>query len=88
MRPEEAKANNMLLENVKVAVVNPFAPLDSATFLEKGAKLQKMIDDAKIKFIMGVIDDKGWKATIEQWRKDGGDKMIEEYKAEYAKLKK
>ncbi|NHN29710.1 extracellular solute-binding protein [Paenibacillus agricola] len=88
MRAEEAKANKMLLDNEKVAVVNPFAPLDSATYLEKGAKLQKGIDDAKIKFIMGVIDDKGWKAAIEQWRKDGGDKMIEEYKAEYAKLKK
>ncbi|MEK3916723.1 extracellular solute-binding protein [Paenibacillus sp. FSL H7-0331] len=88
MRAEEVKANKMLLDNEKVAIVNPFAPLDSATFMEKGAKLAKMIDDAKIKYIMGVIDEAGWKAVIEQWRKDGGDKMIAEYKAEYAKLKK
>lgn len=88
MRAEEAKANGMLVDNAKVAVVNPFAPLDSPTFLEKGAKLQKMIDDARIKYIMGIIDEAGWKAVIEQWRKEGGAKMIEEYKAEYAKLKK
>lgn len=88
MRPEEIKGFRMVQEAEKVAVLNPFAPLDSKTYLEKGAKLQKMIDDAKIKYIMGNIDEKGWKDTVEQWGKEGGDLLAEEFKAEYAKLKK
>jgi putative aldouronate transport system substrate-binding protein len=88
LRPEVIKGNQMVAEAEKFAVTNPFTALDSKTYLEKGAKMQQMINDARIKFIMGVIDEKAWKDTIEQWRKDGGDKMIEEYKAEYAKLKK
>jgi hypothetical protein len=36
---------------------------------------------------MGTIDMAGWKKAVAQWRKLGGDKIIQEYGEEYAKLK-
>ncbi len=79
------KYKAMVKENASLALANPARPLVSPTHMEKGGELDKMIADNRIKFIMGVIDEKGWKAAIESWRKAGGDKVIDEYTAEYKK---
>ncbi len=76
------------LENEKYIVVNPALTLDSATISEKGKELDQMITDAETKFIMGKIDEAGWKAEIQKWRTAGGDKVIQEFKESYAKAKK
>ena len=47
-----------------------------------------MMTDAETKFIMGKIDEAGWKAEIEKWKKAGGDKLMQEYKEAYEKIKK
>lgn len=57
--------------------------LISDTQSEKGATLDKMIFDGTIKYILGSSDINEWNKTVEQWRKDGGDKIIDEYTKQY-----
>lgn len=44
--------------------------------------------DAKNRFIMGDYDEAVWKRGVKNWRKAGGDLMIQEYEEPYEKLKK
>jgi len=67
-------------------VTNPALTLDSETFAERGKELETMIADAQTKFIMGQIDDAGWKADVEAWKKAGGERMMREYEASYRLL--
>jgi putative aldouronate transport system substrate-binding protein len=50
--------------------------------------VRKIIDDATFKFISGSIDENAFKAEVEKWKKQGGDKIIEEINASNAKVKK
>jgi putative aldouronate transport system substrate-binding protein len=82
------KNNKIVSDNDKYAVPNPALTLASVTYTERGSELELQITDAETKFIMGKIDDAGWKAEVEKWKKNGGDKMMEEFKASYLKSKK
>ncbi len=84
---DRIKVNRMYIENEPYVIHNPAEPLISDTYTEKGSELDKIIEDAKTKYIMGAIDMAGWKKAVAQWRKLGGDKIIQEYGEEYAKLK-
>jgi putative aldouronate transport system substrate-binding protein len=75
-------------KNASIAVANPLQSYVSDTYSEKGSELDKIIEDARIKFIMGEIDEAGFDAAVAKWKKDGGDKIIEEYTAAYNKTKK
>ncbi|MNT98057.1 Lipoprotein LipO precursor [compost metagenome] len=67
---------------------NPALTLTSAIYSERGSELDTMMSDAATKYIMGKIDDAGWQAEVEKWRKAGGDTLIKEYEAAYAKTGK
>jgi putative aldouronate transport system substrate-binding protein len=71
----------------KIAVPNPTVPLQSPTQSKLGAQLDKIWQDAQIKFIMGASNENEYKQSIEQWRKQGGDKIIAEFSDDYAKSK-
>ncbi|WP_284642461.1 extracellular solute-binding protein [Paenibacillus silviterrae] len=75
-------------ENAKIAIENPVNAFISDTYSEKGKELDKLIADARTKFIMGAIDENAWKKVTEQWMQNGGSKIIEEYTAEYNKAAK
>jgi putative aldouronate transport system substrate-binding protein len=75
-------------ENEQYIVPNPAHTLLSATYSERGKELEQMITDAQTKFIMGKIDEAGWQAEIEKWKKAGGDKLMQEYKEANEKSKK
>lgn len=79
------KYGKMIRDNEAIAVNNPSNPLDSNTQTTKGSELKQIIDDSRTKFVLGKLDEAGWKQAIEQWRKAGGDKVIEEFSAQYAK---
>ena len=57
--------------------------LQSETYNSTGAQLKQIMDDARIQYIVGSIDEAGWEAAISNWRTMGGDKMIEEINAIY-----
>ncbi|RCW48908.1 extracellular solute-binding protein [Paenibacillus prosopidis] len=84
----QAKGWRVVADNLENAVPNLALTLNSKTYLEKGGELDTLIRDAQTKFIMGKIDEAGWQAEVDNWKKAGGGKVIEEYSAEYAKQKK
>lgn len=86
--PIVRKYKQMFKDNASIAVANPAESFQSAALAEKGSEITKIIQDARIKFIMGTIDEAGWNQALEQWKRSGGDKVIEEYTAQYLKLKK
>jgi putative aldouronate transport system substrate-binding protein len=86
--PLMEKYNKMIADNESVAVNNPSNPLVSDTQTTKGNELTLIIEDARIKFVLGKLDEAGWKQAVDQWRKAGGDKVIEEYNAQYANVGK
>lgn len=78
----------MMKENEAIAVSNPVEPLISQTAVEKGTELNKIITDARVKFIMGTLDEDGFNKEVEKWRSQGGDQMIKDYTELYAKQAK
>ncbi|MDF2964083.1 MAG: hypothetical protein K0S39_5818 [Paenibacillus sp.] len=64
-------------------IVNPAAAYNSPTYDQKRTQLDKIINDARVKYIMGEMDEKGWKQALESWQKAGGDKVLEELNKEY-----
>lgn len=80
--------DNVWKENAKIAIENPVNAFISDTASEKGKELDKLIEDARTKFIMGALDENGWNKVVEQWKQNGGSKVIEEYTAEYNKSAK
>lgn len=85
--PEKEFANELIRENDAFAVLNPALLLDSATFNEVGTELEKLITDATFKYIMGQIDEAGFDSAVAEWRRQGGDKIVAEYEADYASMK-
>ncbi|MNC31157.1 Lipoprotein LipO precursor [compost metagenome] len=75
-------------ENEQYAIPNPALTLDSPTYAERGKELDQQIADAQTLYIMGKIDDEGWKAEVQRWRSAGGDRVAQEYKEAYKRVKK
>lgn len=84
----EKLTTKLFQDNATIAVANPAAPFISNTEVEKGKELSKIIEDATVKFVMGSIDEAGWKQAVDKWAQAGGSKVIEEINAEYAKVSK
>ncbi|MBO9606392.1 MAG: hypothetical protein J7639_10595 [Paenibacillaceae bacterium] len=63
-------------------VQNPIKPFVAKTIVDN-----KIIDDARIKYIMGELDEKGWNEAIQKWRISNGDKLINDYNEQYTKTK-
>ncbi|WP_144027912.1 extracellular solute-binding protein [Paenibacillus sp. 32352] len=85
--PLRAKALEVMKENEKIAVHNPGEPFTTPTYTQKGTQLDQIVDDARTKFIVGKIDEAGFKAEMELWKKNGGDDYIKEMNELYAKSK-
>jgi len=86
--PSVAKFQKLTEDNEKYAVPNPALSLISKTYMEKGKQLDQIMTDARTKFIMGELDEKGFDDAVATWKKNGGDQVISEYKAEYEKINK
>ncbi|MBD0381847.1 extracellular solute-binding protein [Paenibacillus sedimenti] len=83
--PIEQKIDKLFADNNKIGVVDLSASLLSDTNTQKGADLKKAVTDAQVKYVLGELDDKGWEAAVAKWRSGGGDKIIEEFTADYNK---
>jgi len=75
-----------MAENEQLAVHDPTLTLISETYNKIGEQLNTIINDAIAKFVMGEIDEEGWKKEIERWRQEGGDQVAKEYEEQYANI--
>ncbi len=72
-------------ENGDYAVMDPSLPLISTMYIEKGSQLDKINKDAIMKYIMGELDKQGFENQIKKWHDNGGNAIISEFEAGYAK---
>jgi putative aldouronate transport system substrate-binding protein len=56
-------------------------------YAQVGQQLDNIIGDARIQYIVGQIDDAGFDAAIELWKKTGGDDYIREINELYKAAK-
>lgn len=75
-------------ENEQIVISNPAETFYSKTYALRAPQLDTIIEDAKIKYIYGEIDDNGFMAALELWKKSGGNDYINEINEEYQKYKK
>ena len=87
-KPVQQRTVEVQAENIEYCVGNPAEPLTSDTYAEKGAQLDQLISDARVQYVVSQIDEAGFKAAIEQWYTQGGQKIVEEYTAAYQAAKK
>lgn len=73
--------------NEAIVVGNPAEPLVSEVYAQKGQQLDNIINDARVKYIVGQIDDAGLQKEIELWLSSGGDEYIEEINRLYRESK-
>ncbi|MGN0150515.1 MAG: extracellular solute-binding protein [Clostridia bacterium] len=74
--------------NEKYIVTNPAEALISETYMTNGVQLDKIVSDARIKYMSGQLSDDDYRAEMQRWRDSGGDDVIREINEEYRKLNK
>ena len=70
-------------ENENYVVPNPAEPYVSDTYSQSGPQLDAIMSEADIKYIVGQIDEAGWRDAVSRWQAQGGDKIIAEYNEAY-----
>jgi putative aldouronate transport system substrate-binding protein len=77
------KGRELNVADEPYGVPDPTFPLISQTYIEWGSELDIMINDAIVKYVMGELDRAGFDAVAQLWLTTGGQKVIEEYSAQY-----
>lgn len=80
----EAERENLRLRkeltelDLKTAVHDPTLAIVSPTYVSKGATLDPIVTDARIKFLAGAITEEQLKAEIKRWYDSGGTQVAAE----------
>jgi putative aldouronate transport system substrate-binding protein len=74
----EAERNEIMEKGKDKAVFNPTTSLISDVYSKKGAQLQNIMADARIKYIAGQIDKKGYDDAVKLWLSTGGQEYLDE----------
>lgn len=82
----DAKRNAFHSSDLKHAVYDPTQALVSKTYTEKGAQLDLIVGDARLKYVAGQLNLDGLKKEIQRWHSSGGDQIIKEMNELYAKI--
>ena len=66
--------------NPPLCVANPCQSLlsSSAVYSEKGSTLDTIVDDARVQYIVGQLDEDGYKAEVQRWYDQGGADLVAE----------
>jgi len=76
-------ADELVKDNEKFIVRDPTEGLDSVTNDDKGVELYKIISDATYNYILGNVDEEGFRKEVERWEKGGGSQIAREYEEAY-----
>ena len=76
---------SVIRENKDKAVFNPAAAYiaNSQTYSKVGKELDKIISDARTKYICGEINEAGLQEEFDRWNKAGGTAVLSEVNAQY-----
>ncbi|WP_055105722.1 extracellular solute-binding protein [Paenibacillus ihumii] len=85
--PLRIKQTEVQKANEEFIVTNPAEAFISTVYSQKGQQLDNIINDARIKFIVGQIDEAGLKSAFDVWKKTGGDDLVQEMNDLYSKVK-
>ncbi|WP_328808544.1 extracellular solute-binding protein [Nonomuraea montanisoli] len=78
----------LMEEDLKTAVFNPALPVVSPTKVARGAQIDTIIPDARIKFLSGEITEEQLKGEIKRWYDSGGTQVAAEVNDLVSKLGK
>ncbi|MDX8047440.1 extracellular solute-binding protein [Gracilibacillus sp. S3-1-1] len=70
--------NQLMVENEEIVVPNPAEAYISDVYARRGQQLDTIIEDARIQYIVGQIDESGLEEAVELWRSSGGEEYLEE----------
>jgi ABC-type sugar transport system, periplasmic component len=87
LSPLREKVNKVQSENEKIVVSNPVEGLTSDVYTEKGDFLDNMINQARLKYITGEIDDSALENIFKSWLDKGGSDYIKEVNKKYLESK-
>ncbi|MDQ6418742.1 extracellular solute-binding protein [Paenibacillus sp. LHD-117] len=79
----QEEAERYTEDNEKFIVPDPTNGLESKTYDEKGVELYKIISDATYNYMLGKLDADGFYAQVEQWKRQGGAQIVQEYRDAY-----
>ncbi|MFG3438611.1 extracellular solute-binding protein [Nonomuraea sp. NPDC047897] len=71
-------SNDLMAEDLKTAVHNVALPVVSPTAVAKGAQIDTIIPDARIKYLSGTFTEEQFKAEIKRWYDSGGTQVAAE----------
>jgi len=74
---------NEIANNQKYAVPDISLGILSVESLQLRKSLETIIEDANVKFIMGFIDEDGFKKAVQDWKEQGGQEIIDELTRNY-----
>lgn len=80
------KQRELFAENAQYAVSDPSLPYISETLTEFGGatgELAVFIEDACTNYVIGEISFEDWQNTLQNWKERGGEKVAEEFAAQY-----
>lgn len=75
------KVEDLILENENHLIHDPTNTLESDTFIRDGERLQEIINDATVNYMLGEIDEDGFNKEVEKWKEQGGNDIIAEFNA-------
>jgi len=76
-------ADQLVEDNEHFIVRDPTEGLESATNDEKGSELYKIVSDATYNYMLGNMDEAGFRKEVEKWEKGGGGEIAREYADAY-----
>lgn len=88
LTPIEQRGEEIKAANEKNAVYNLVEPYISDTYTKQGQQLDTMRYDMMVKFVMGQLDEAGYKAEVDKWYKAGGTEVLKEFNDQYQLAKK
>lgn len=85
--PLAVLAQTLTDDNGLHLIRDPMVGLSSATYDEKGTELSDIISNATYNYILGKIDQTGFKQQLDRWRRSGGDDVVAEFEQAYRESK-
>lgn len=88
--PEKAMFEHRLevhKRDLETAVNNPAQALVAKSYVEKGAQLDQIIADARIKYYAGQFTEQQLQDEVKRWYREGGQQIVTEMNELQAKIK-